>query len=331
MSKQGAEAEALKMAEAAAVQESEVRNLRPVEGSPEAEAVSGEREAVSDVMKLPLFEEAVAAIESVESGDNKALDQLSHAYGNKKVKFVKRMPLGPKGGAGWHCSAQEKGPLTVEQSQQLADMINEKIDVDKMNADAEKSGAARKRKKAKKESAESKKKSLESFELDKLKEVIDGIEDIKKLTDFVYDSKRAGLIRVKGGRKWEVLAVEDLEGSAKLVQAINSKKKKILKEIGVQRNKEKREKEKFERQLKGIERAINEKEDVLELEKLSFQFLQNKLGLVKKRNGRKRGEWTVEAVEGKAGSKEVVKMILERKAVLEVRGKTADLINKYNQ
>lgn len=350
MSKEGSAAQDLKIAEAANAQESEVRNLKPVEGSPEAEAVLGEREAVSEVMKLPLFEEALAAIEAVEKGDNKALDQLSHSYGSKNVKFLKRMPFGPNGGSGWHCSAQEKGPLAVEQSQQLADLINSKIDVEKMNADAEAAGAARRKRKVRKQEgkegqeAEKAKESepeagtkveISSFELEKLIGIVEGAEDMRALTNFVHDAKvhdakRAGLIKMSGGRKWEVSAVEDLEGSAQLVQAINSKKKKLLKDIYRTRAQEQRKKEKLQRKLAGLERSMNEKEDLSGLEKLAYQFLDRKLGVIKKVSLPGKGNWTVEAVEGKEGSEEVVKMVLARKAVLEVREKTAQLIQKHS-
>ena len=341
MSKEGSEAHDLQMAQAANEQENELvesglRALKPVEGSPEAQAVAGEREAVSDVMKLPLFEEAVAAIEAVNKGDNKALDQLSHAYGNKNVKFIKRIPEAPNGGKGWHPVAREDGPLTLEQSRLLSDIIYEKIDVDKMNADAEKSGAARNRRKARKEKGQKEPKEengskaeINSFEQEKLREIVENAQDLKALTDFAHDAKREGLIKLSGGRKWKAEAIRELKGSHELAQAINSKQKKLLKEMYRKRGLESRKQEQLKRKLAGIKGAINEKEDLLGLEKLSYQFLGGKIGIVKKVNlpGR---DWTVEAIEGKEGSEEVVKMVLERKAVLEIRDKTAKLIQKHS-
>jgi len=311
MSKQGQEAQDRRQDNAAEAQlESEVRELAPTEGTLKAEEVRDQVQSLTENGELPSFKEAFAEIEAVPQGDNAAADRLSHKYGNKRVKYVKRVPNSTNGGPGWHCKGREDGPLPLLESLILAGSINDKIDEAKMNADAlnRKSGNQK----------ENKKESIDAELIRGLIAAIEAAKNLEELHKIAHEAADMGLLVGKstGHNKWKVEPIPGVEGSEEVAQAIESKKKKLIKQGYVEKALEAQKQERLQHRLAGIERKLNEKQTDRELEIFAYRILEQEAKLVKKVNLAD-GEWTVEALENVELSEDVVALVLARKEILK--------------
>lgn len=324
MSKAGQVAQDLRNREAANEQlRSEIQELAPESGTQEAEAVRGKIQTLpqaSEAKELPSFEDALDACAQVTQGDNAAADVLSHKYGSRAVKFIKRIPTAPDGGLGWHVEGRDDGPLTPEQSKQLAVAINDRIDIEKMKKDAEANRAKREKQKENKvEEQPAAEPAAESIDPTGVMEgmvlaisELTDVADLKKLRNIALDADRMGLVRKTDTG---VAPIKDLKGSHELAQAINSKRKELLNKKEEQEQ-EAEEKQRTERRIEGFKRTIDTITDNLELESFVYRKMERESHFLKKINLKNR-EWTVEAIEGKYGSKELVGIVLARKDALK--------------
>lgn len=276
---------------------SDVIPKAPESGSDEANAVRGQIIELAGLKNRPTLLDALAECNNIENGDNRGADLLSHKYGSKALKYVKRIPTDMDGGAGWHCEGREDGPLSPEESAQLAEVINSLIDLRKMKENAEKNREER--------------------------EVMEGMivviseltepDDLKKLRNIAIDANRMGLVhKTETG----VAPIRNLKGSHELAQAINSKKKELADKADAKEN-EIREKQRTERRVEGFKRVIETLTDEdKKFEIYVYQILERETGFLKKRTLKKE-DWTVEAIEGVYGSKQLVEIVLARKEALK--------------
>lgn len=281
---------------------SDIHDLAPESGTEEAKAVRRNVQTLTEAKELPSFEQAMAEAEALDINLPKNATALAHKYGNRAVRYIKL--VSEKGG--WHCEGREDGPLTPAQSAELANVINSK-----------KGYVAPSQPQP---IAEAAPKASDAEIIKSMIEAAEAAESMGKLREIAHDAERGGyLIRKPEGHKLVVEAIEGVEGSAELVQAINSRKKHLLGEMRAEEQR-KREREHLESRIGGFIRVMNEKNSDLELEKFVWQMLDQKHGFLKKVPDKKAPagtrEWTVEPIEGKEGSKELVDAVLARKAEL---------------
>lgn len=310
MSKASQEANDLRQADAAQeqVRESDFRETAPEPDSPEAVAAEEARaklKAVAEVKDLPSFEEAMTVVNSVKLGDNKAADSLSHRYGNKTMQYIKRFPA-EQGNEkfkdySWHCEGREDGPLTKEQSQELADALNSKIDLEKMKEDAAINKSRNERKKVKQKNNAPEQTDQEIMqELAIRLESIDDINKLKNLAEKCEDAKFLVITR-KG-----VKAIANLEGSQKLADAFNSKKEELS--------------------TKNLMQEIENTPNSGELDKLAYRIEQD--GFIRKEiTGNRASSWKANAIEGKKWSQKLTDVLNGRREELMAE----DLINEVNK
>lgn len=324
MSKEGSEARKRREDETTQAQtrESDVRELATEEASESRTKYLETLERIpqpslpseaSEIRALPTFEEAKAEAEAVQQGNNKAADTLSHKYGNKQVRYLRRIPLGPDGGPGWHCQAikTDNENITVKQSQELADLLNGKIDRERMKKDAEVARSRRDRKKSRKETVTDE--TGTDPEAEKLNkaitealELVPDVQDLTNLNRIVDHCGRYKLVKIEyHGKHWKVEGLEDNELSHWLAQAINSKKKAFLEQI-------RKNRQRIEQALQRIEYSPH----LNQLDEDVWRAHQAKLIVKKFVKGLPPVNWVAEAIKGQQGSKEIADAFNKRREEL---------------
>jgi|GEM_PF-5524564 len=307
------EAKDLRLAEGAAAQESDIRELTAAQ---QAEGVRGMLQAVTSAEKgrgqlpeitesitPPSFDEAMAEILAIPEGDNSAVGVLGHKYINRNVRYVSMVADGP--GLGFHFAAHDKSPLTPTQSEALAEALNKRIDVERMKKAAEKS-AVKTAKRAEKKAQEEPKTEKEPDLADKVMSLVADAENMNHLTEVVMYCKRNELLEVDfEGRHWKVRGLEGNAKSNNLAQTINSKKNRLLNEIRIT-------KERVEAFKKEIEYAPN----LEELGKTAWNI--HRTGFVEKKFVGKAtaNEWEALPKKGQQGSQELAKALSGRQMEL---------------
>jgi hypothetical protein len=307
MSKQGSEADDLRLKEVADAAQQEAEED---EAPPESGEVSIASETHSDVKKTVEkhkigYDEAASRLLTITNA--KTLRKLAKACHEADIVIVDFEPNGA------YFEAKPVRGKTEEVSQQLADMLNEKRD------ELIKKPEPKQPKKAKRRRPKAKKPEREPTRIEKLIETIGAVKDFEAFEEIVTSLQRAKMILLTLDErgKWKVEAIEGVEGSKELVQAIESKRREL------------KAAERLHRILNGIEEDIGQARSDHDLEVYVWQELVQKLEIVNKIN-LDGGDWTVEPIEGKEGSEEVVKMVLSRKERLAAKAIDA-LVKQHNE
>jgi len=270
---------------------------------------AGPEPEAKEKTELPSFEEVKAEIEAVEKGNNKSLGQFVHNHFklHQETYFTRDNEGSPKGGAGWALVAieEDNDVVTVEQSRELAGLVNNKIDCEQMNRETDKKSAKRKRR-AEKQRAEAE----ELATLMKGATVkIEGSRNMQEFATNIDKFEALELLEVteeENGRL-KIVAITDKKGSEELVAVANTKKDEL--------KAKKAEKEKRMRRVPGILRAIEGKNDSTDLRGLAEYYDEIEALKFKEISGGK--DYVVTPYKGKTGSLQICNQLMDRKAYLE--------------
>ena len=291
--------------------------IAPEAGAEQAGAIRGKLQKLFGISEIPSPDELLQRIEALKVGEGKNKEAARYAdiFSSGPTRYVKQIPVMEDGETpGWHCEAIEKDTdrITVAQSQKIADAINSKIDTDLMRKTAAKKRARTERKRARTE------KRREDGEVaQSMINTVADIEDLDKLYGVALDAHRIELIKMTGHKKrWQVEILEGKKGSKELVQAINAKKRQLLKiQRAVQQKEEREEKEeRTKKRVAGIVRAIREQEDEDQLERYVWSFLVQRLKLVRKRTTPDGADYFVEPLPDVQDSREICDAVDARRA-----------------
>lgn len=141
MSHQGSTADETREKEATheQIRELETRELAPETGVQKAENVRDQVQTIAELDELPSFKEAMRSIREIFSEEenplelNRRLYELASEYSMLDLIWLKEIE-----GTGWYCESRENGPLTTKESGELADTINDTIDIAEMEKQAKK-------------------------------------------------------------------------------------------------------------------------------------------------------------------------------------------------
>ena len=256
-----------------------------------------------EVADAPSFEEARERIEAIEYGDHKALRSEADKINAKSSRLI----VIHSSKDGWHCGAVKADTefVSVDQSEELAKLINDKIDAEKMKKDAEAAREIRNRKKTKQSSSKAPEAKEESDSYDELLEILEGIQNLSDLTELVAHCREHNLLEVSGGRNnWRVKGIDGNEKSNELAKGINTKKQLFLKEIRINRGR-------INAVLQEIEYCPNSEE----LDKFVWNLHQRER-IVKEFTGPEHSDWVAHPVKGIQGSKEVTNALNKRREEL---------------
>ncbi|MBN2306600.1 hypothetical protein JXD20_01320 [Candidatus Peregrinibacteria bacterium] len=270
------------------------------------------------------LEEIHQIFEAIPKGSHKKLRREANKYNEGPHRLIVIYSIED----GWRARAVDKDTefVTVEESAELAELINSKINEEGMAKTAEKNRAKKAKMKARKEGEAGEEnpdeagEEAESPDLVLARKILASVPDITDKQALInlgsrcieagyFTRKREG----KGkNRRTKYAAIEGKELSQELVDAFEAQFDAL--------NAPERAKARIEGLIKKIE-TINDSDKLFGFAR--WIASNEELGLIKFKRGKGRDNWEVIAVEGIPESEALVKAIMKKKAELKTAEKAA--------
>lgn len=286
--------------------DSDIRELAPGKAANETAAgVRGKVKEVAETREPTSFEDAMKSLEPVEYGDHAALLKLAYQYSGEKL-IVCRTEKG-KGFKAFAREAKEDEtlPLSPEQSQELANAINKKIDFEKMEKQAGKKKKKRKVKPARPASKKEKQEKESRYSVEELTAAIPKIHSKSELGKLLDFAESKGLCRVdKSGTRLVITEAEGVDGSTELAAAFNAQFDAIREADHAERNR---------KQVEWATRMMGNAKNTPHLRKIIEGRLNH---MIEVKDGQQRHEWTVSPKSQSPRDLEVAQIATKKKAEL---------------